>query len=269
LYRFVGGREDQRGSWGLLALFLIGGIAFWITSPDMWIGQIWVGVSVILAIVYVVMFLRAEQADVMKQNGIPGQAEILEMSQSGVYVNGQPRVNLKLSIQAPGIAPFEDTKTHTVPLVALGRLTAGMPLAVYLKPDKPRDYTIDWLGAPGAALYAMDPMSVQSQQGVVNVQGDPGAAAAVMKALSDHGINPTTGAIDLQQLPAARAAVLKALEDHGIDVAHQVAAQNPAIPIEDRGEPMERIRKLDQLRATNLITPEEYESYRKRILEDV
>jgi hypothetical protein len=103
----------------------------------------------------------------------------------------------------------------------------------------------------------------------VSVDGDPAVAQAVMKALSDHGLDASSGTIDLRQLPAARAAVLKALETHGIDAAHQVAAQDPTVPIEDRGEPMERLKKLDELRASNLVTPEEYEAYRKRILEDV
>lgn len=260
--------RPNRMGWVLLAFFLIGGIVFWIRIPEVGIGQIWVGVSVILGILFVVMFLRAERADEMKQTGTPGQAQILELTQTGMYVNEQPRVKLKLYIQAPGIAPFEDTKTHTVPLVALGRLTSGVPLAVYMKPDDPTDYVIDWFGAPG--MSATGPITVQSSEGgVVGLDANPGAAAAVMKALSDHGIDASSGSIDLRQLPAARAAVLKALEAHGVDAAHQVAAQNPHVPIEDQGEPVERLKKLDQLRATNLITPEEYDTYRKRILDNV
>lgn len=260
--------RPNRIGWLILAFFLGGGIYFWITMPEIFIGQIWVGVSVLLGIIYVVMFLRAEQADDLKQSGTPGQAQILEMTQTGVYVNNQPRVTLRLSIQAPGVAPFEDTKTHTVPLIALGRLTAGTPLAVYMKPDKPRDYVIDWFGSPQGAVAGMGPITVQSAQGGAMGLG-AGAGEAVMKALSDHGIDASSGTVDLTQLPAARAAVLAALQTHGIDTAHQVAAQDPAVPISDQGEPMERIKKLDQLRATNLITPEEYETYRKRILEDV
>jgi hypothetical protein len=259
--------RPNRTGWGLLVFFLVGGIAFWITMPEVFIGQIWVGVSVLLGIIYVRAFLRAERADEMRQTGTPGQAQILELTQTGVYVNNQPRVTLRLNIQAPGVAPFEDTKTHTVPLVALGRLTAGTPLAVYLSPEKPRDYVIDWFGTTAGAP---GPITVQSTEGApVGLGSNPAATEAVMKALSDHGIDTTSGSVDLRQLPAARAAVLKALEAHGIDAAHQVAAEDPAVPIEDRGEPMERLKKLDELRAANLITSDEYAAYRKRILEDV
>ncbi|HEY7874590.1 MAG TPA: hypothetical protein VIG64_05655, partial [Actinomycetota bacterium] len=233
----------NRWGWFLLALFLIGGIAFWIAMPEIWLGQIWVGVSVILGVILVVMFMRAERADEFKRTGTPGQAHILEMDQTGVYVNNQPRMKLRLRIEAPGVAPFEDTSTHTIPLVALGRLTAGVPLAVYLSREDPSEYTIDWFNttqgsAPGFAMTG--PMTVQSSSGgMVDVGANAGAAAAVMNALSDHGIDASSGSIDLTQLPAARDAVLKALESNGIDVAHQVAAASPAIPIEDRGEPME------------------------------
>jgi hypothetical protein len=253
-------------AWVILAFFVVGGIAFWITMPDILIGPIWVGVSLILGVFYVVMFMRAEAAEEFKRTGTPGQAQILEVSQTGVYVNNQPRVTMKLRVEAPGVAPFEDTTTQTVPLVALGRLTAGAPLLVYLAPDNPRKYTIDWSGTPG---FGVAPMNIANAQGgMVGLAGDAGAAAAIMKALSDHGID-ASGTVDLTQLPAARAAVLHALETHGIDLAHQLAVHSPAIPIEDRGEPVERLQKLDQLRATNLISAEEYEAYRRRILEDL
>ena len=90
------------------------------------------------------------------------------MTQTGMYVNNQPRVKLRLQIQAPGVAPFEDTSTHTVPLVALGRLTAGTPLAVYLSPDDPSEYTIDWFGTThGTPAMGMTPITVQNAQGGV------------------------------------------------------------------------------------------------------
>ena len=55
-----------------------------------------------------------------------------------------PRVKLKLLIDAPGVPTFEDTRTETVSLLAIGRLTNGTPLSVYLKPETPHDYVIDW-----------------------------------------------------------------------------------------------------------------------------
>jgi hypothetical protein len=246
-------------AWIIALFFFAGGIAFWMAIPEIFIGQIWVAVSVFLALVNVVMTLRAGRAQQMMATGVRGQAQILEMTQTGTYVNNMPRVKLKLRIQAPGIMPFDDERTMTVPLIALGQLSGGT-LNVYLKPDKPRDYVIDWsaaAGGPGVTLQG-------AQTGSVT---DPATQQAVMDALRAHGVDTTTGTVDLRQLPAAREAVLEALQRGGIDVAHQVAVAHPGAPIEAQGSPTERMEKLEQLRASKLISDSEYDTYRKRILE--
>ncbi len=94
------------------------------------------------------------------------------------------------------------------------------------------------------------------------------AGEAVLDALREHGVDPTTGAVDLRQVPAAREAVLRALREHGIDVAHAAAASDPNVPI-TRGRSRWRACKLERLRAANLITAEEYDRYRKQILDEV
>jgi hypothetical protein len=63
--------------------------------------------------------------------------------------------------------------------------------------------------------------------------------------------------------------VLKTLADQGIDAAHKVAVEDPAIPVEGQDEPLERLAKLEQLRIAGVITAEEYDSYRRGILDDV
>ncbi len=246
--------------WFLVLFFFIGGIVFWMAMPEIFIGQIWVAVSLFLAVVYVFMTLRAGRANEMRRTGVRGQAQILEMTQTGTYVNNMPRVKLRLRIQAPGIMPFDDERTMTVPMIALGQLSGGM-LTVYLQPDKPKEYVVDWSGAAG--------ISVQSGQGGPLGLTDPGAQQAVMEALRAHGIDTSSGAVDLRQLPDARQAVLQALQQHGVDAAHQIAAAHPDIPVDAQESPTERIQKLDQLRSANLISDSEYDTYRKRILDEV
>lgn len=135
--------------WGIVALFLVGGIIFWITIPDIYIGQIWVGVSVLLIGIYTFANKRANRALEITQTGVRGQAQILEMTQLGTRVNGQPRVKFRLLVSAPGTAPFEDERTEIVPEIALGALTNGTPLSIYMKPEVPSDYVIDWFGQEG------------------------------------------------------------------------------------------------------------------------
>jgi hypothetical protein len=136
--------------WAIITFFAIGGIGFWIAMPEIWIGQIWVAVAGFGGLLYVFMNRRADVADVLIATGIRGTAHIREATQTGMYFNNHPRVTLKLHIEAPGVAPFEDETTQTVPLIALGQLSTGKPLTVFLNPADPSDYVIDWSGVEEA-----------------------------------------------------------------------------------------------------------------------
>ncbi len=251
--------------WVLVAFFFLGGVAFTVTIPGIWIGQIWIAVSLVLALVYWRMVGAARKAEALKRAGIRGQARILEASQTGTYVNEQPRVRLKLQIEAPGVTPFQAEKTVTVPLIALGALSSGRPLTVYLDRDQHQNFVIDW--SPGGAPFTIAPEGSDP----IDLSAAAAAQQEVMRALQEHGVDTSKGTVDLRKLPEARAAVLEALRRHGVDAAHETAVADPATPVtkEEKGEPLDRLTKLMQLRAANLITDEELEEQRKRILSDI
>lgn len=176
--------RSNRINWIFVVLFFIGGLAFWRADPTSWIGPIWVGASVVVALLLAFAGWHAHRASrVMERHGLT------------------------------------------------------------------------WPGGAAAS-------------GTVDLS-NTNAGEAVLDALREHGVDPTTGAVDLRQIPAAREAVLRALREHGIDVAHATAANDPNVPISAGQEPMARLSKLEQLRAANLITAEEYDRYRKQILDGV
>ncbi len=182
-----------------------------------------------------------------------------------MYVNNQPQVKLRLRIEAPGVPAYELEKRVTVPLIALGTLSSGRPLAVAIDPGDRDKIAIDW-GGSGAAPATLSPAGGPP----IDLNANPAAREAAMQAMRDHGIEPS-GEVDLRSNPEARAAVVEALRKHGIDAAHGEAAANPATSVssEKKGEPLDRLTKLMQLRAANLITDEELQEYRKRILDEV
>ena len=135
--------RPNKVGWVLVAFFFLGGIGFWIAMPEIGIGQIWTGVATFLALLYMWMNLRADRSDGIISAGVRGEATILSAEQTGMYVNNQPRVKLRLKVQSP-YSEFEDEKTITVPLISLGMLTSGKPLTVYMDPKKPNEYVIDW-----------------------------------------------------------------------------------------------------------------------------
>lgn len=129
--------------WFIVSFFLIGGVMLWIAMPEVGIGQIWTAVSLGLAAFYLWMNRRADQAQAIIDSGVRGTAIILSAEQTGMYVNEQPRVKLRLRIESP-YSQFEDERTETVPLISLGLFSSGRPLTVYMDPKRPNDYVIDW-----------------------------------------------------------------------------------------------------------------------------
>lgn len=239
---------------------------FWVAMPGIGIGQIWVVVAVFLIALFAFLGRRSQKNQQLMRDGIHGTAQVLEAEQTGTYVNHQPQVRLRLRIQAPGLEPYELTKRVTVPMIAVGTLGSGRPLSVAVDPNDRDRIAIDWGGsgaAPATLSHAGGPP--------IDLNANPAAREAAMQAMRDHGISPS-GEVDLRSNPEARAAVLEALKKHGIDAAHGEAAANPQTPVsaeEDKGEPLDRLTKLMQLRAANLITDEELQEYRKRILDEV
>ena len=67
--------RPNKVGWVLVAFFAIGGIFFWLTIPEIFIGQIWVGVAALLAILYVVMTVRANKANKLALTGVPHRSE--------------------------------------------------------------------------------------------------------------------------------------------------------------------------------------------------
>jgi hypothetical protein len=247
--------------WGIAGFFLIGGIAFFITMPEIWIGQIWITVAIFLLGMYVWMGQRADRQSALRRRGTPGTATILEMNQTGIYVNELPQVKLRLRVEPQGKGAYEVTKSMIIPHIALGALGIGKTLKVFVDPNDSKNLFFDF--------SATGPMTISQDSGAPVTIDDPAAQQAVLKALNDQGIDPSRGSVDLRQMPAARAAVLEALRKHGIDAAHSTAAADPTTPIQVTGTTTDRLAKLKELRSASLITEQEFEQHKQRILEGI
>ena len=129
--------------WGILAFFAIAGAAVWVMRPDVYLGQGWVACAALMAVIYLWMIRRADRKDEVIRSGVRGEATIVSAEQTGLYVNNQPRVKLHLRVRTP-YSEFQDERTETVPLISVGMLSSGRPLAVYVDPDEPSKYEIDW-----------------------------------------------------------------------------------------------------------------------------
>jgi hypothetical protein len=81
-------------------------------------------------------------------SGVPGTARVLGVTQTAMYMNNQPVVELELEITPAGGGPYVVSKREMVPMVMAGRLTDGNPLQVMVNPNKADDFIIQWDTAP-------------------------------------------------------------------------------------------------------------------------
>jgi hypothetical protein len=272
--------------WFIVAFFFIGGIAFTIALPWVGIGQIWIGVSVVIGIVYFFINRRVGAMQSLTKTGLPGQAQVLEMTQTGVYVNENPQVKMKLRGEAQGILPYECEKKATVPLIALGVLGSGRPLSVYVDPEDHENMYIDWSGAGAGAAAAWGsvgagtgaaPFTFAFPDGSnVDLTSDASAQKEILDVLRASGLDPQSGSLDLRSNEKVRQAVLDVIARRGYQVpggtvvqGAEAAAAAPAPAAADERPGVERLMELEQMRDKGLIDEAEFEETKQRILKSL
>jgi hypothetical protein len=92
------------------------------------------------------------EAQRIKAQGVPGQATIVGMRQTGVHVNEQPQVELQLQVQDQMYGSRQVTLKEYVPLMMLGTLSSGRPLPVKVDPSNPNNVVIEWESAMGGGM---------------------------------------------------------------------------------------------------------------------
>jgi hypothetical protein len=112
-----------------------------------------VAVSTILPIgimvaVFAFIWKKNAERNRLVATGIAAQAMIVQLADTGVRINNQPRLDITLDVHPlpghPPFAPFRTNHTGTVPMMAMARIAPGSTVAVKLDPANPANLTIDW-----------------------------------------------------------------------------------------------------------------------------
>ena len=193
--------RSSRTGWVLVVLFLGAGIALWMTMSDALIGQIFVGVAVLLALVnlFITLFLRrARIPDALQAMQMPGTTQAMGMpapTQPNAW--GTPATGMP----AAGTNPANITVTNATTSF-MGGNDVGQAVMQALK------------------QYGIDP----SGGGTFDLRNIPAARQAVLTALKDHGIDVAhqiavmAPGIQVQQSgePVEAMTKLKQLKDAGL-----------------------------------------------------
>lgn len=69
--------------------------------------------------------------------GTQGEATILSLQDTGMFINNNPRVIVQLEIRMPNMAPYQLTKTMTVPIIRLAQVQTGSVVQVMVDMSDP------------------------------------------------------------------------------------------------------------------------------------
>jgi hypothetical protein len=185
-----------------------------------------------------------QEAQRLKMSGVPGQATILGMRQTGVYLNEQPQIELNLQVQTQMHGPYQVTVREYVPLMLLGTLSSGRPLPVKVDPADPQKLVIEWESAMsgGMGMGMAQGMPVTPPASADTTQYDPQARKAEKERLLATGVEgkatvtsaKATGAVDSEGRPVYDLMLT-------IEIPGQQPMQGPA----RTGVPAERISQLE------------------------
>jgi hypothetical protein len=189
------------------------------------------------------------EAQRVRAQGVPGQATILGMRQTGVHVNEQPQIELQLQVQDQMYGSRQVTMKEYVPLMMLGALSSGRPLPVKVDPANPNNVVIEWesalsggmpMGAPMQAGASAMPMT--PPPGADSTQYDPQARQAEKQRLLATGITGTatvtsaraTGEVDSEGRPV-----------YDLMLTIQIPGRQPMQGPSRTGVPPERVEQLE------------------------
>jgi hypothetical protein len=80
------------------------------------------------------------------QNGIPAQATIRQVWQTGTFINENPQVGMQLEVRPPGGAPYVTQLNAVVPLINIPQFQPGTVVPVKISPTDASKVELDVYG---------------------------------------------------------------------------------------------------------------------------
>jgi uncharacterized protein DUF3592/PDZ domain-containing protein len=137
-------RVRRIGVWvGLMTIGPTAGLLGAVAGAPWWAGCAgWVAFAVGLG----GLLMRLAQGPAVLRTGVPGDATVTGISDTGASVNDRPVFRFALDVQLPGQDRYPATAKSAAPrvLTAAGAVRPGMWVPVRVDPAKPAEVAIDW-----------------------------------------------------------------------------------------------------------------------------
>jgi len=134
--------------------FALGGIPY-AGGGMLLTGGIFVIVGGTLAVIGFMINRGAGATDDVLATGVSGTATLTGVTQTGMYLNEQPRIKMDMLVQLPGQTPYAAEHSEFVPLILLSRVQPGATLPVKVNPAQPGKVVIDWQSLSSVSVPAM------------------------------------------------------------------------------------------------------------------
>jgi hypothetical protein len=242
----------------------------------------WMGLFITAADVLIALALAnysaksAAKTAALEQSGVLALAQITGMGETGTRINDQPLIKLDLHIEGPGITPFDTQDRVLASVTRMGNFTARK-LVVLVDPAT-NQYQIDW--ERSALVNGLVPaqFTLADDNKTYDLSGQAGPLMEILQLLKANGI-PLNRMVDVRSNPALReqiqAVVRRAAAQQSPAAPSQAAAPTPvaAPAVAPLAPPApsisQRLQELETLRATGMVSEQEYKARRTQIISEI
>ncbi len=265
--------------WVLLCGGLVGPIflaVYFTVGPIVGQWMFWVGLLITAADVLIAIAIAAYSAkssaktQALEHDGVLALAQVVGIQETGTRINEQPLIKLDLQISGPGITPFASQDRVIASISRLPMIT-NRKLVALVDPAT-SEYQIDW--ERSALVGGMMPanFTIAEDNRTYDLTGQTGPLMEVLAILKANGIG-LNNMIDLRSNPAARqqvqAVVRRAAAQQAPAPPAPAPTGAPAAPYSSEPSTAQRLQELETLRATGVISDDEYTQKRQQILSEL
>ncbi len=94
-------------------------------------------VAASIAVPFILMRNNQKRAQELMAVGTQGEATVLALQDTGMFINNNPRVSMLLEIRVGNLAPYQVQKVVTIPIIRLSQIQVGAVVPVMVDMSNP------------------------------------------------------------------------------------------------------------------------------------